>query len=669
MVLFFSIVGLFFGPSNLALAKVGDPCTGNTSFFTGAEKGSCVGDGEICAPLSAWERAQGLLPGTRYNGQCQPESEGFTTAAINKGINIIVTLLLGFPFLLSALFSFVSGTLLLWVVKLSTTVVIYTKFGANNPAVTTGWPIVRDFGNIIIAIGLIVISVATILGNEAYGAKRNLPRLIIAALLINFSLLICGIAIDASNILMSFFLTKGNNSWLNIGAGVINNAVDIIQKGDQNPLVFIAIVLGNTFTNVAKGIVEFLYVFLFLFRIMALWILVILSPLAFACAVLPATKKMFDIWLENFTQWCLIGGTGAFFLYLGTEINNTIAKTADYKIDLASTTSFTQSLSGLAQFFVPGMFLIIGFLFAIKISAMGSEYAIKAGKVVGFAGAKLTGRAAEGTYNRTAVKVGNAIESVTGYRLGIIREGETIRGKARDIVTKAGEGVSVVKQGTTNLNQQNRAAEQMKPYQPLAEAEKNSDVLAQRAINSRTGAERAAYTQVLQKRNKLHLIKDDNDPTGVKTRALRQAAIDNAKRYNIDTSEFAKSDYRYAEFDTGPKGIVTRIRATNPALTLDQAKATARQEQLEANLQGMSGEQRRNIDISDLRNPDLVTSRAFTANMVRNFRIADREHINALRDPATRAEFTRLIEEARKVNNRAELNRLRGVRKEIINLP
>ena len=90
--------------------------------------------------------------------------------------------------------------LLNWIIS----TVLYTPITSAS-VVATGWPIVRNFANAIIVLALIAIAMATILRIKDYEAKSLLPKLIIAALLINFSLVICGIIIDAASITIRFF--------------------------------------------------------------------------------------------------------------------------------------------------------------------------------------------------------------------------------------------------------------------------------------------------------------------------------------------------------------------------------------------------------------------------------------------------------------------------------
>ena len=65
----------------------------------------------------------------------------------------------------------------------------------------TAWQIMRDLANIGIIGGLVATAIATILQIQNYSANKLLARLIIAALLVNFSYFFAGAIIDSSNYL------------------------------------------------------------------------------------------------------------------------------------------------------------------------------------------------------------------------------------------------------------------------------------------------------------------------------------------------------------------------------------------------------------------------------------------------------------------------------------
>lgn len=66
-------------------------------------------------------------------------------------------------------------------------------------AINTGWSVFRDLSNILIIGMFVFIAISTILGIEEYGYKKLIARVLIVAVLINFSLLFTEMIIDGSN--------------------------------------------------------------------------------------------------------------------------------------------------------------------------------------------------------------------------------------------------------------------------------------------------------------------------------------------------------------------------------------------------------------------------------------------------------------------------------------
>lgn len=69
----------------------------------------------------------------------------------------------------------------------------------NAQGMRDAWIAIRDLMNIGIIAGFIIVGISTILQAQQYNANRFLARLIIAALLVNFSYFFAGAVIDASN--------------------------------------------------------------------------------------------------------------------------------------------------------------------------------------------------------------------------------------------------------------------------------------------------------------------------------------------------------------------------------------------------------------------------------------------------------------------------------------
>jgi hypothetical protein len=66
-------------------------------------------------------------------------------------------------------------------------------------AITAGWTVFRDFANILIIGIFTFIAISIILGLEQFGQKKMIGRVLVIAVLINFSLLFTQMIIDASN--------------------------------------------------------------------------------------------------------------------------------------------------------------------------------------------------------------------------------------------------------------------------------------------------------------------------------------------------------------------------------------------------------------------------------------------------------------------------------------
>ncbi len=444
------------------------------------------------------------------------------------------------PLFLSELFSLIVETLLKWIISAN---IPY----AASTAVITGWPIVRNLANMLVVLALIIISLATILRFEDYKAKKLLPSLIIAALLINFSLVLCGILIDGSNIAMKSFLAPEV-----IGDGLTdNNSGAVLKTSEQaikdvfnsniNIIAFVMKTIGAIFYNMASAIVLMLYLFLFLFRVFALWVLLILSPLAFACYPLPYTRKFFGMWWNNFLQWCIIGIAGGFFYYIASKLHNQLAIANP---PLNQSDSITAGLADLFSFIVPGAFLVIGFLFSLQTSAMGASIAIS-----GF-------RKTRDALRTGATATGKYVGKKAADRFGVTRARNAIVDTTTGFLEKRG----FIKANTTLANQQKRLETKKTEFKLSTDQE-----LAKKA-NAKTGRldekarlEKAAAAELLAERKKLNLIEDP---------VAREEAARHAVSYGAKKSAFT---------DTHPELLtVTDEEAKQSLIAKEKAKQVDR---------------------------------------------------------------------------------------------
>ena len=225
-------------------------------------------------------------------------------------------------------------------------------------SVHLGWGTVRDATNLFFIFALLAISIATILQIESYGMKSLLPWLIIIALLINFSLPITKVVIDASNLLAAPFYnnlvgvspntyTAGSNQQ-SVGTTFIGKAK--LKDAFTRPpgATFdswtnsVALFLQSSF-NVITAWVLFGAALLFVARFVTFIFLMVLSPAAFFCAILPATRKFFDQWLSTLLKQAVVAPV---FLFLMTIVIVIVSQ-----VPVAAADSLASGTYNISSFF------------------------------------------------------------------------------------------------------------------------------------------------------------------------------------------------------------------------------------------------------------------------------------------------------------------------------
>jgi len=318
-----------------------------------------------------------------------------------------------------------------WVTSESFISLSYTN-PDTNPFIKVGWGLTRDLTNIIFIVILIAIGLGTALRIRDYEAKKTLPRLIIIALLINFTPVILGVIVDATNIVMNFFMQggfSGGNSFVSVAFSQWGN-MQTLAGGQRfwDPTASSAATgaaIGSLVLiifDLVAAFIYFVFALLFAMRYMAIWILVILSPLAFALSLIPAGKGFFKQWWNQFLQWSFIGIIAAFFLYLSDQMIR-IGQSGNFAGSMPPSPGGGFDISGVMNNILPygvSLFLLFtGLAAAMSSSAQGAEFitsrATKARKAIqSFAKARggswLRERATE---SRTIRAVGEGLADVT----------------------------------------------------------------------------------------------------------------------------------------------------------------------------------------------------------------------------------------------------------------
>ena len=187
----------------------------------------------------------------------------------------------------------------------------------QNSGIYLAWVIMRNISNVafIVAFLVIIYSQLTSVGISNYGVKKMLPRLIIAAVLVNLSFTFCAVLLDLSNIagyafqdafmgIKNTISTVGENT--GVGWTWSEVIVMILSNGALAGGVVATVAMGAELLPLALsalvgiGLVLLLVLLIMAARQALIVILIIISPLAFVCYLLPGTEKWFKKWRDLF---------------------------------------------------------------------------------------------------------------------------------------------------------------------------------------------------------------------------------------------------------------------------------------------------------------------------------------------------------------------------------
>ena len=188
----------------------------------------------------------------------------------------------------------------------------------QNSGIYLAWVIMRNISNVafIVAFLVIIYSQLTSVGISNYGVKKMLPRLVIAAVLVNLSFTICAILLDLSNIagyafqdafmgIKNTISTVGENTstwtWSEVISTALSNGALAVGAGYAVSLALTTELLPMLVPAATLAGLTLLFILLIMAARQALIIiLIIISPLAFVCYLLPGTEKWFKKWRDSF---------------------------------------------------------------------------------------------------------------------------------------------------------------------------------------------------------------------------------------------------------------------------------------------------------------------------------------------------------------------------------
>ncbi len=205
----------------------------------------------------------------------------------------------------------------------------YNAFSSSH-TIGLGWSLVRDVVNMGVVIVLLYIAITTMVGVASKNWQQSLPQLFLAVVLLNFSRTICGLLIDVSQVVMFTFV----NAVLDIAAGNFAQLLGLQSFGQFSTNFTNNVALGTDIltASVALGAaylqfglyaaifaIMLLLALAFIYRIIVLWILVIMSPIAFflyGLRPLGIGGGAWGNWAGKFSGALVMGPMLTFFLWL-----------------------------------------------------------------------------------------------------------------------------------------------------------------------------------------------------------------------------------------------------------------------------------------------------------------------------------------------------------------
>jgi len=497
-------------------------------------------------------------------------------------------------------------------------------------AIDMSWAIVRDIFNITFIFGLVWLGFKMILRTDDSSTRRTLITLIIAALLVNFSLFITKFVVDFTNILateiaQAFTNTSSGNVEISSAFMQLFGLTSIWQMGDATDfgsmsMMYIfgtAIVfMIGTFTFAAGGI-------MLIIRFAALCIYMVFSPLMFLGFVFPGLKNISRSYWKGFLGRAFFAPAYLMLVYLAAFVMGSYNSSASSFREAFAGQNTTAVSETIGPFLLVCVFLIASVVVASKMSTTGASTAISLGN-------NLRGRAQRGLKNtarfgmRKTAGVGARSVSAGAERtrrsldrgLGSMAQGGTWQKRTARVLDRtvgaglrAGEQASIagsetVAQRRTRVNEQNaklnavnQVAERNKTItQELERVRSNSDSENPEQREARVEAMNTIGNQVRRMSDEEVL---NTDKETLESPEFAQHLTDSHISALRESGQYTNEDARTISKarDTGMIGSTATVLESTNASAEELSEAL---DQLAQTIQNMPAERLASMDESTL---------------------------------------------------------------------
>lgn len=499
--------------------------------------------------------------------------------------------------------------LAIWLLGVMTSSEVYEKVLFSPVAINAiniGWQLVRDFINLFFVLILIFIAISTTLGVGRFSDKRIVFRVILAALLVNFSKPIAVFIFDISNLAMNFFIN-------NLSSAKINMAEALAHKSKISTLLNMSIndkvayIVGISFAIIfvfVLALIIFILAASLVYRMVAIWVLIILSPIAFFGLALPggvigsATQN----WFRKVTNWAFFGPVLLFFLWLALVVIGAVNEAVvinSSTLNFEVTGSASSSIEGTARNIISELIeIIIPYLVTIYFLSYGYDLSRQMAQS---AGKSISGLMARGEDfarrwgKRAALATGVAATGGVGYYAGrAAAERAADYASAKKQKWSEGEGVfgPIGKKVSKKAREEARAARKAK-WSGAQDDHYRSKAIEQLKKYETEGVDDEKIMEVIQGSNTAKA-------RAMALYAAKYGKLDDVAKYEAALRSLGNDKALIGKFmgDVKKKNIhaliqseVEKARRENPNLTQDQIRQ-------------LYEERLRGLKISDFNNQD-----------------------------------------------------------------
>ncbi len=297
----------------------------------------------------------------------------------------------------------------------------------NMTGINTAWKIIRDLMNIAFIFLLVYYGIKLILSQENTGnIQKFIFGIVLASLLINFSLFFTKVIIDSSNIVtigIYDVISGKSNSPSDSDTGISNQimkalglqatwrSTDSLDLGIQNTDNDYTYLVGNLMAMALFLITAFVFLaisVMFIVRYIVLIYLMALSPIAYMGMALPGMQKNAQEWWTTFMGQIIFAPLFMIMMLVTLKLMSAGFSNAD-PTALQSATGLKDTIDIIFKFSLIIGFTIASLVVSKKYSTQGSGYVKKMGN---WATSTATGYALSGAASIQRNTIGRAGQAI-----------------------------------------------------------------------------------------------------------------------------------------------------------------------------------------------------------------------------------------------------------------